>query len=65
MVIETSEFIGRQGNHDKEAFEELNEKYHKIKECLARCGNEVSDYPSKLQVYPILQSFINKKEFFP
>lgn len=64
MIIETSELLAKQENSEKEALEELNEKYHKIKECLARCGNEVSDYTSKLQVYHILQSFFNKKEFY-
>lgn len=64
LVIETSELTAKQESNDKIALEELNEKYHKIKECLARCGNEVSDYSSKLQVEEILQSFINKKEFF-
>lgn len=64
MVIETSELIAKQENSDLAALEELNEKYHKIKECLARCGNEVSDYTSKLQVHYLIQSFLNKKDFY-
>jgi len=64
LVIETSALTTRQEDNDTIALEELNEKYHKIKECLARCGNEVSDYSSKLQVLQIIQSCINKKEFY-
>ena len=61
LIIATSELTGKSENNDREATEELNEKYHKIKECLARCGNDVSDYSSKLQVHLILESFLIKK----
>lgn len=42
-------------------FEELNEKYFKIKECLARCGNVVKDINNKEKVKEIINSFLNKR----
>ena len=41
--------------------EELNEKYFKIKECLARCGNVVKDINEKSKVKELLESFINRR----
>lgn len=43
-------------------FEELNEKYFKIKECLARCGNIVLEC-NKEETKNILFSFFNLKKF--
>jgi len=43
--------------------EELNDKYFKIKECLARCGNIVRDISEKEKIENILESFINKRLF--
>ena len=43
--------------------EELNDKYFKIKECLARCGNIVKDISEKEKIKNILESFINKRLF--
>lgn len=34
-------------------------KYFKIKECLSRCGNIVSDINNKKQIIDILFSFLN------
>lgn len=42
-------------------FEELNEKYFKIKECLARCGNVVKDINNKEKVKEIINSFLNRR----
>ena len=39
--------------------EKLNEQYFKIKECLSRCGNIVSDINNKKQIIDILFSFLN------
>lgn len=44
--------------------EELNDKYYKIKECLARCGNIVKDISEKEIIKKVLESFINKRLFF-
>lgn len=43
--------------HDK-----LNEKYFKIKECLARCGNIVYEIHEKKEVEKILYSFLNTRK---
>jgi len=42
--------------------EKLNEKYFKIKECLARCGNIVLQYDSKQEVEKIINSFLNVRK---
>ena len=38
--------------------EKLNEKYFKIKESLARCGNSVMQYETKQEVEKIINSFL-------
>ena len=43
-------------------FNDLNDKYFKIKECLSRCGNIVYDFQKKEEIIFIIKSFINKKE---
>jgi len=43
-------------------FNDLNDKYFKIKECLSRCGNIVYDFQKKEETTSIIKSFINKKE---
>ena len=44
-------------------FQELNEKYFKIKECLFRCGNMVEDLNSKNKIEEILNIFFNARIF--
>jgi len=44
-------------------FEELNEKFFKIKECLVRCGNSVKNINNKKEVEKILFSFFNTRIF--
>lgn len=46
---------------EENIIEELNEKYFKIKECLARCGNVVKDINEKDKVKEMLFSFINRR----
>ena len=48
-------------NIEENIIEELNEKYFKIKECLARCGNIVKDINEKEKIRNILISFINRR----
>ena len=43
-------------NIEDYATEELNDKYFKIKDCLSRCGNIITDYNEKKQVISILFS---------
>ena len=49
-------------NLEENIFQELNEKYFKIKECLSRCGNTVVEC-SKEETENILFSFFNLKIF--
>ena len=49
-------------NLEENIFQELNEKYFKIKECLSRCGNNVLEC-SKEETKNILFSFFNLKIF--
>lgn len=51
-------------NIEDYATEELNDKYFKIKDCLSRCGNIVTDYNEKKQVISILFSFLNSRIYF-
>ena len=45
--------------------EKLNDNYFKIKECLARCGNTVTDSNSNSMTNEILYSFFNtRKDLF-
>jgi len=45
--------------------EKLNDNYFKIKECLARCGNTVTDSDSRNMTNQILFSFFNtRKDLF-
>lgn len=46
------------------ATEDLNNKYFKIKDCLARCGNDVVDIIDKNQLINILFSFFNTRIYF-
>lgn len=41
--------------------QELNDDYYRIKECLARCGNSVSEIKEKDEVIEILYSFFHYK----
>ena len=49
-------------NLEENIFQELNEKYFKIKECLSRCGNVVLEC-NKEEIKNILFSFFNLKIF--
>ena len=44
-------------------FEELNEKYFKIKECLLKCGNSIKNINNKKEIEKILFSFLNTRIF--
>ena len=51
-------------NFEEYAIENLNDKYFKIKDCLARCGNIVTDINEKQQILTILFSFLNSRMYF-
>lgn len=44
--------------------EELNDKYFKIKDCLSRCGNIITDFNDKQEIISILFSFLNTRIYF-
>ncbi len=46
------------------AIEDLNDKYFKVKDCLSRCGNIVTDFNNKTEVISILFSFLNTRIYF-
>lgn len=46
---------------EENIIEELNEKYFKIKECLARCGNVVKDINEKEKVKQLILSFLDRR----
>ena len=46
------------------AIAELNERFFKIKECLSRCGNAVSEIYGKEEIKKILFSFFNTRKNF-
>ena len=43
---------------------ELREKYFKIKECLSRCGNDVTELNKKNEIIKILNSFLNTRKYY-
>ena len=49
---------------DTYAIDDLKNKYFKVKDCLARCGNSVTDVTQKEELINILFSFFNKRIFF-
>lgn len=63
LVIKSSEKINNLTNSEEIIFEELNEKYLKIKECLLRCGNRVSDFSDKRVIIQIFYSFYNSRKY--
>ncbi len=48
---------------EENIFQELNERYFKIKECLARCGNVVKDINEKEKVKELLVSFLDRRMY--
>ena len=48
---------------EENIFQELNEKYFKIKECLARCGNVVKDINEKEKVKELFVSFLDRRMY--
>ena len=49
---------------DNYAIEDLNNKYFKIKDCLARCGNNAINIAEKEEIKEILFSFLNTRIYF-
>lgn len=58
IIIKNSETLEK---IEENIIEDLNEKYFKIKECLARSGNVVKDINEKEKVKNLLTLFFNKR----
>ena len=50
--------------NENNIFQNLNEKYFKVKECLFRCGNIVQEISSKNEVKKLFNVFFNSRIFF-
>ena len=46
------------------AYQELNDRYFKIKDYLSRCGNIVEDFSNNKKIKKILISFLNKRQYY-
>ena len=62
IIIKNNYVQNSNKNLEENIFQELNEKYFKIKESLSRCGNLVMEI-SKEETVDILFSFFNSKKF--
>ena len=62
FFIIIKEIIENKNNkiNEKIIINNLNEKYFKIKDCLLRCGNYVSEIENKKEIISILYQFLNK-----
>ena len=59
IIIDNSMNLETKNNSEEIIFQELNEKFFKIKECLSRCGNIVQDLNNKKEIEKLLYSFFN------
>lgn len=62
IVIENDN-ISKNENSYEIIVGELKEKFFKIKECLSRCGNEVTELNTKKDILEILFSFLNTRKY--
>ncbi len=63
LIIQNEKSQVKKESVNKEIiYSELKEKYFKIKECLARCGNSVIEIDSKDNILKILNEFINNRK---
>lgn len=63
IVIKNTIENEKMENIEENIIQELNEKYFKIKECLARSGNIVKDINEKEKIKELFVSFINRRLF--
>ena len=60
-IVIKSEKNNDLNNIESYIIQDLNDKYFKIKDCLSRCGNVVTDFTEKEEIKNILYSFFNKR----
>ncbi len=63
ILIKKSNLNTKIENKEEIIFQELNENYFKIKDSLTRCGNNVININTKLEIEEILKSFFNKRQY--
>lgn len=63
IIIKNKKINNNIENLDNLACDELNENFHKIKDCLSRCGNTVKDLNNKEEIIDVLFSFFNSQKF--
>ena len=59
IVVNSKKFPDKQ---EENIILDLKEKYYKIKDCLARCGNSVEEIEEKEEIKYIINSFLNIKD---
>ena len=59
IIISNSEEVHNKNNSIDIIYEELNEKYLKIRECLSRCGNITYSLNTEEEIKELLFSFFN------
>lgn len=63
IIIENNNMKNEKYNNLEEIIEnELKEKYFKIKECLARCGNKCIEVTNKKEILDIFLSFLDTRK---
>ncbi len=63
IIIENNKINKKEINESEEIMKnELKEKYFKIKECLARCGNTVTEIIDEKEIIQIIYSFLNTRK---
>lgn len=59
ILIKKSPIV-KENNNENIIINELNDRFYKIKECLARCGNSVFEINKRESIINILNTFFNK-----
>lgn len=64
IIIESKSYNKEVDNYENICCNELNEKYVKIKECLSRCGNMITEINEKAKIKNIYYYFFNTQNYF-
>ena len=63
VISDNLKKIENSSNADEIIKADLKEKYFKIKECLARCGNTVIEVSEKDELIEVIDSFLNTRKY--